>query len=252
MAIRHHSTVFNSLTEWAIPSDRIFFPLAIWHNESDLPYRKGVRDVQEMMHNFGGYIADYGYGALYALFFLGILGAPLPEETLLVFSGFLVSQGKLAYVPTFLVCFLGSISAMTAAYWIGRTLGFAFVERYGKRLGLGYHLYKRTEEWFNRAGKWALPIGYFIPGVRQFTAYFAGITKLPFPVFMLYTYTGGLFWSFLFVTLGKWLGARWEVMFAMISRNLAIFFLVVLAGIILYSVYQRHRLYAKAKQEGSR
>ncbi|NGQ95366.1 DedA family protein [Brevibacillus sp. SYP-B805] len=203
------------------------------------------------MDMFGGYIADYGYAALYSLFFLGILGMPLPEETLLVFSGFLVSTGKLRYLPTLAFCYLGSISAMTTAYWIGRTLGLPFIERYGKRFGLGYTLYKRTEEWFSRIGKWALAVGYFIPGVRQFTAYFAGITKLSFPSFMLYTYIGGLCWSVLFVTLGKFLGERWEQLFGIISRNLAVFFTIVLGAVIALSFYQRRKLLSKPKQEGS-
>lgn len=208
-----------------------------------------VSRLQEFIALFGSYIAEYGYAALFGLFFLGIIGMPLPEETLLVFSGFLVSTGQLAYWPTFLVCFLGSITAMTAAYWIGRKLGHAFLDRYGKRFGMGYTVYKRTEEWFNRVGKWALPLGYFIPGVRQFTAYFAGITKLPFVTFMIFTYAGGLFWSFLFVTIGWQLGARWEQVFDLISRNLAIFFIVLLAIIAGISYYRRKKA-VKVKQEG--
>jgi membrane protein DedA with SNARE-associated domain len=201
--------------------------------------------MEEFVQVFSGYIANYGYVALFGLFFLGILGMPLPEETLLVFSGFLVSTGQLRYLPTFLVCFFGSVSAMTAAYWIGRMLGFPFIERYGRRFGMGYSVYKKTEDWFIRVGKWALPLGYFIPGVRQFTAYFAGITKLPFPTFMLYTYTGGLFWSALFVTLGWQLGERWDELFDLISRNLAIFFLMLLALIAIVSCFFRRKPYSK-------
>lgn len=206
--------------------------------------------MDEFVQVFGGYIADYGYMALFSLFFLGILGMPLPEETLLVFSGFLVSTGQLQYLPTLLICFLGSITAMTAAYWIGRTLGFAFIDRYRKRLGMGYTLYKKTEDWFNRVGKWALPLGYFIPGVRQYTAYFAGITKLPFPTFMLFTYAGGLFWSLLFVTLGWQLGERWNQLFAVISRNLALFFLVLLVVIAVFSYVIKRKKKSNPKQEG--
>lgn len=209
--------------------------------------------MQEFIDAFGGYIAEYGYFALFGLFFLGILGMPIPEESLLVFSGFLVSTGQLQYLPTFLVCFFGSISAMTAAYWIGRTLGYAFLEKYGKRLGMGYTIYKKTEEWFTRVGKWAIPLGYFIPGVRQCTAYFAGITKLPFTTFMLFTYAGGLFWSFLFVTLGWQLGERWEQVFEVVARNLAIFFVAILVVIVAFSFYKRRKALAKtSKQEGTR
>lgn len=175
---------------------------------------------------------------MFGLFFLGILGMPLPEETLLVFSGFLVSTGKLDFWPTFLVCFSGSILAMTIAYWIGRTLGHSLIERVGKRFEIVYQVYQKTRSWFDRFGKWALPIGYFITGVRQFTAYFAGITRLPFPTFILYTYTGGLVWSLLFVTLGWQLGERWEVVFSWISHNLALFALsavfFLLLGLYLY------------------
>ncbi|MBM7590990.1 DedA family protein [Brevibacillus fulvus] len=187
-----------------------------------------------MVVAFGAYIAEYGYMALFGLFFLGIIGMPLPEETLLVFSGFLVSTGQLKLFPTYLVCFLGSVLAMTTAYFIGRCFGYAFIDKYGKKLGLGYTVYKKTEEWFNKVGKWALPLGYFIPGVRQFSAYFAGMTRMPLFTFLWLTYSGGLFWSILFITLGWQLGERWELVFAAVSRNLAIFFLfviIVLAGL---------------------
>ena len=223
-----------------------------WHNEEGGFAGKVVKVVTDVMATIGDSISQYGYGALFGLFFLGILGMPLPEGTLLVFSGFLVSTGKLSYWPTLLVCFLGSVTAMTAAYWIGRTLGFAFLERYGKRLGMGYTLYKKTEDWFNRVGKWALPMGYFIPGVRQFTAYFAGITRLPFPTFMIYTYLGGLFWSVLFVTLGWQLGERWEAVFDLISRNLAIFFIALLVIIAGVSYIRRKRSMKKRTQEESK
>jgi membrane protein DedA with SNARE-associated domain len=215
--------------------------------------------LEELVQTFGDYITEYGVVALYLLFFLGILGMPLPEETLLVFSGFLVSTGRLSYLPTLIACYLGSISAMTVAYWIGRLLGYSFIERYGSRLGLGYKLYKRTEEWFNWIGKWILLVGYFIPGVRQFTAYFAGITKLPFPTFVLLTYGGGLVWSVLFVTLGWQLGERWEQVFAFVSRNLAVAFLVAIVAIVGLATFSQYRKkemskkksLSKPKQEGS-
>lgn len=201
-----------------------------------------VRFLLDVMQLFNDYIANYGYSALFLLFFLGILGMPLPEETLLVFSGFLVSTGELEYWMTLMVCYLGSISAMTLAYWIGRKLGYPVIEKYGKRFGLGYAVYKKTESWFKRIGKWTLPIGYFIPGVRQFSAYFAGITQLPFPTFMVFTYVGGLVWCVLFVTLGWQLGERWEQLFDLISQNLAVLFLVVLGGIFAFSLYRKSKV----------
>jgi membrane protein DedA with SNARE-associated domain len=202
---------------------------------------KGVTVLEDVLAMAAGFVQDYGYLSLFLLFFLGIIGMPLPEETLLVFSGYLVSTGVLQFSWTVAVCFLGSISAMTCAYWIGRLLGYPFIEKYGRKFGLGYEMYKRTEEWFARTGKWTLPIGYFIPGIRQFTAYFAGITKLPFGTYMLYAYSGGLVWTFLFVTLGWQLGDRWKDLFELVAHNLAIVLTIILAVIFTVSILRSRR-----------
>jgi membrane protein DedA with SNARE-associated domain len=207
--------------------------------------------LEEIVSVFGAYISDYGYLALFGLFFLGILGMPLPEATLLAFAGFLVSSGQLDFWPTLLVCYAGSITAMTVAYWIGRVLGFSLIERYGKRLGFVYGVYLKTASWFERFGKWALPIGYFFTGIRQFTAYFAGITRLPFPTFLLYTYTGGFIWSLLYVVLGWQLGERWEVAYNWVSQYRSYFALVVLVIVFLVVYLYQRGILKKPKREES-
>jgi membrane protein DedA with SNARE-associated domain len=207
--------------------------------------------VEEIVAGFSSYISDYGYIALFGLFFLGILGMPLPEATLLVFAGFLVSSGKLEFWPTFLVCFTGTATAMTAAYWIGRALGYSLVERYGKRLGFVYGVFQKTAYWFERFGKWALPIGYFFTGIRQFTAYFAGITRLPFPTFMLYTYTGGFIWSLLYLVLGWQLGERWEIALIWMTQHRSYFLLTLLIVVFLGVYLYQRRIWKKPKREES-
>lgn len=202
--------------------------------------RNVVTNVEDIVSLFGAYVSEYGYVALFALFFFGILGMPLPEATLLVFSGFLVASGKLEFWPTFLVCFSGSVFAMTLAYWIGRGLGYPFIARFGKRLGLVGRVYEKTSYWFERFGKWALPIGYFITGVRQFTAYFAGITRLPFPTFILFTYTGGFVWSLLYVVLGWQVGERWEEVYGWMSSHVPYLIGAALLAVIL-GLYLYHR-----------
>lgn len=198
--------------------------------------------MNEFINHFGGYISQYGYFALYGLFFFGLIGLPVPEETLLVFSGFLVSKGDLHFLPTFLVCYLGSISAMTAAYWIGFKLGHPFIEKYLKRFEKGYRMYKKTEEWFQRFGKWAIPIGYFLPGIRQYTAYFAGITELRFRTFAILAYAGGAFWTALFVSLGFTLGESWERVFQVAIKKVTIWILLIFIAVVLVAyVYQRVR-----------
>ena len=59
-------------------------------------------------------------------------------------------------------------------------------------------------------GHWALTFGYFIPGVRHFTAYAAGMSELEAPQFALFAYSGAVLWVGTFLSLGYFLGERWD------------------------------------------
>ncbi len=164
------------------------------------------------------WISLYGYPGLTALLMLGIVGLPIPDETLLVFAGFLISQGKLSPAPTFLAGFAGAVSGISLSYLLGRILGRTVVDRYGRYLHLTHERLSRIECWFERAGDWLLPLGYFIPGVRHFTALTAGIVRLPYPRFSLFAYTGAALWVAAFLTLGFFVGDHWRDAMSYIHR----------------------------------
>src|SRR5271170_295154 len=81
-----------------------------------------------------GWVATYGYGALFGLLIFGVVGLPIPDETLLVFSGYLISQGKMNMVGTLLAAVGGSWCGISGSYFIGRTLGLGVVHRFGRYL----------------------------------------------------------------------------------------------------------------------
>src|SRR5579862_5044530 len=81
-----------------------------------------------------GWVAAYGYGALFGLLILGIVGVPVPDETLLVFCGYLISRGKLNLTETYIAALAGSCCGITISYAIGRTAGLAAVHRFGRYL----------------------------------------------------------------------------------------------------------------------
>ena len=78
------------------------------------------------------WVSSYGYAAIFGFLVLGIVGLPVPDETLLVFSGYLIWRGNLKAIPVLLVAFLGSISGITLSYVIGRTLGLGFIHKWGR------------------------------------------------------------------------------------------------------------------------
>lgn len=156
------------------------------------------------------WIIEYGYAGLFCLLMLGIVGLPVPDETLLMFSGYLVFKNQLHVVPALLAAFLGSICGMTLSYVLGRTFGFALIHRYGQYIHITEDRLNRAHRWMEHAGAWSLTFGYYFPGVRHITAYVAGTSELNLAKFSLFAYGGGILWSTTFVGVGFLLGDEWS------------------------------------------
>jgi membrane protein DedA with SNARE-associated domain len=172
-------------------------------------------------------IAQYGYPGLFAALVLGIAGLPIPDETLLVFCGYLISKGAMHIVLTWLTAFAGSCSGITVSYWIGRSAGHGFVHRYGRYIHFTEDRLVKVQNWFDRIGHWLLTIGYFIPGVRHFTAIVAGMSGLPYRSLALYAYPGALLWVSTFLTIGYVLGEKWKQVFDAIHHEIVLAALVI-------------------------
>ena len=188
-----------------------------------------------------GWIAQYGYGALFVLLMLGIVGLPVPDETLLLFAGYLAFKQKLAILPTVGAAFLGSVCGITLSYGLGRTVGTYLVGSLGHLIGVDEGKLDEIRTWYLRRGKYALLFGYFVPGVRHLAAVAAGSSKLSPAVFAFYAYSGGLLWSASFLAAGYFLGEEWSRLSAVIHRWLVMVGAVSLAGLAIWFLFMRNR-----------
>jgi membrane protein DedA with SNARE-associated domain len=194
--------------------------------------------VETLQH----WIDLYGYAGLFFALIFGIIGLPVPDESLLTLSGYLVSVGRFQFIPTFCVAALGSLTGITCSYWIGRAGGYRLIHKYGPRFHLTEERLLAVNKWFDRIGKWTLTVGYFIPGVRHFTALIAGASNLRYPVFAAFAYTGGVIWALTFITLGYSLGATWSQNFRSGYRiPLAIAAIVVFVVVALIWFFKRKK-----------
>jgi membrane protein DedA with SNARE-associated domain len=164
------------------------------------------------------WLSQYGYVGLFAGLLFGILGLPIPDETLLVFCGYLVYQGRLDFTTAFLAGFAGSLCGITLSFYLGRSLGRKVVLRYGKHLRLTPAHLDQVDRWFDRTGAWSLSIGYFIVGVRHFTALVAGMGRMRYFTFALFAYSGAAVWVAAFLALGYAFGDSWEHTSALVHR----------------------------------
>jgi len=152
------------------------------------------------------WITDYGYLGFFFLLIFGIIGLPIPDEWLLVISGYLAFKNVLGLFPTLAIAVMGSACGLTMSYVIGRTSGDYVVRKYGRWLSIDDQKLLRAQQWFNSLGRWVLVFGPFIPGVRNLMGYVAGASKLSIAVFVRFAYLGALISSVTFVTFGYYVG----------------------------------------------
>jgi membrane protein DedA with SNARE-associated domain len=162
------------------------------------------------MHSLLLHIAQYSYWGIFFSLGLGILGLPIPDETLMAFVGFQVFQGKLNYSLAITVAFIGTSCGITLGYFIGRLSDKLFLKKYSEKIHITPERFRSAEQFYNRYGKLALCIGYFIPGVRHLTAILAGVSHMPYRTFALFAYAGGFLWTIIFINMGYLLGDGWH------------------------------------------
>lgn len=184
------------------------------------------------------WVAQYGYPALFGSMMLGIIGLPIPDETLLMFAGYLVSKNSLQLHYVMLSAFFGSVAGISLSYEIGR--------HYGLRLLLKLHFpffskekLESAGDWYRRFGKWALIVGYFIPGIRHLTAFTAGMSGLRYRNFGMFAYTGALLWSATFVFLGRLVGEQWKAVSDEIQNKLLLGAGIVALVLFATAVFRR-------------
>ena len=186
-------------------------------------------------------IKAYGYLGVFGSQMLGMFGLPVPDETILTFTGFLVYKNYLHLAPALLAAYLGSICGITLNYLVGRFVGFPLLRKYGYYLSLTEERINQAHRWFERYGKVALFVGYFLPGVRHLTAFSAGASRLEYRQFAPYAYAGACVWVATFIALGYFLGEEWHKILPRIQSYLWITMGVLICLAIAAYLVQRLR-----------
>jgi membrane protein DedA with SNARE-associated domain len=177
------------------------------------------------------WIDRYGYLGIFLLLMLGIVGLPVPDETLLMFAGYLSYKGDLHAGPALCAAFLGTSCGITLSYGIGRWAGLQALTR----IGLFFHVrplqVAQAQAWVRYWGPYALPVAYFLPGLRHVAAIVVGASRLPVSRFSLFAYAGALLWSGTFIGLGYSFGAEWRRLSSSVHHSLLI--AAILGGLAL-------------------
>ncbi len=170
---------------------------------------------------------------------LGILGFPIPDETILTFAGYLISQNNLYLIPTIFSAYLGSISGISISFFIGRKFGLNFLHKHGRFFHINEERIQKTKKWFEGYGEWLFLFGYFIPGVRHLTALIAGSADTKYSKFALFAYTGGLIWSVTFIILGYNVGVEWDIFLKQIHNHILLVLVILILLITVFFIFKK-------------
>lgn len=155
------------------------------------------------------------WGYVFIFVFMAVESSfiPFPSEIVMIPAGFLAARGELSLHAAFpdlavaiAVGLLGSLLGAYVNYFLSAFLGKPFLRRYGKWFFLSPAALDRTCEIFNRYGNLATFVCRLLPAIRQLISIPAGIARMPFGPFTLYTALGAGIWTAVLALTGFWLG----------------------------------------------
>jgi membrane-associated protein len=177
-------------------------------------------------------IQTYGTWVYLILFLIiycetGLVVTPfLPGDSLLFVTGTLAALGALDVHGIFALLVLAAFAGDNTNYWIGRYLGPRVFKRQRSRFFNPTHL-ERTQRFYGKHGGKTLILARFLPVIRTFAPFVAGIGRMTYPKFMFYSFAGGVFWIGSFIYGGYYFGN-----IPVVKNNLTLFIL----GIIVISI----------------
>ncbi len=148
-------------------------------------------------------IASWGYLGIFVCVFVGNLGIPVPEETVVLTAGFLAGRQLLDVRLVYIVVILSAIAGDSSGYLIGRTGGQKLLDRLGKMFSFVRHRRERFESFFHAHGNKAVFMARFITGLRFMAGPMAGAAGMRFSRFLRWNVMGAICWCTLMVS-GGW------------------------------------------------
>jgi len=155
-------------------------------------------------------ISTFGYTGILLTMAIESACIPLPSEIIMPFSGYLVTTGQFTMLGVTLAGAIGNVVGSVVAYYAGVWGGRPFAERYGPYMLISHKDLDTADRWFARYGEAAVFFSRMLPVVRTFISLPAGIARMNFPRFVLFTFLGALPWCYLLAYIGVKMGEKWE------------------------------------------
>jgi membrane protein DedA with SNARE-associated domain len=166
--------------------------------------------MEALVELMESWVIDYGYAAIFLLMLAESACIPFPSEVTMLVGGWYSATGDLNFFWVGTMGVLGNVVGSWIAYGVGRTMGREVLDRYGKYVLIRTHDIDKAEIWWERYGDAATFFSRLLPVIRTFISLPAGIAKMPFGKFTLYTFLGCIPWTFALTWVGVIVEDNWE------------------------------------------
>ena len=190
------------------------------------------QNLSTVVHHYG----MWTYLILFCIIFFetGFVITPfLPGDSLLFVSGAAAASGIMSLEILIPVIILGAVAGDTVNYWLGNYLGLhVFQERFPNFIKKEH--IDKTYSFYEKYGGATIFVARFVPFVRTFAPFLAGVGTMKYHRFLLYNVLGAVAWTLLVVLGGYYLGT-----FSIVKENMSLMLLFVLAltaGAILFII----------------
>jgi len=189
------------------------------------------------------FLETWGYLAVFALSFISAMGLPVGAELAVIYGGVLAS-GQIPHelhplnlALVIVLAAVGEVLGSLAGYLIGFYGGRPLVDRFGKYLLLTHRDLDRAEAWFARRGEPLVLFGRFVPLLRSFVSFAAGLGEMAIGKFLVFTVIGCAIWCTALASLGDALGSSYNHVlkdFSDAGYVLAVLAVIAVAGLFAH------------------
>ena len=159
---------------------------------------------------------------------------PLPSEIIMPLAGWMVYRGIFDFWFAVICGTLGNTLGSAIAYWVGYLGGRPILLKYGRYILISEHDMEVADRWFARYGEWTVMFGRLLPVIRTFISFPAGVARMSFGKFLLFSTIGAFPWVAALAYAGKLLGDNWVLVRGVLHSFDYPIVAILLAGVVYY------------------
>ena len=196
--------------------------------------------MSDIINSIASLISSFGYYGIFIAAFVETIFPPIPSEVIFPLAGFVSFKSNFNYLQTFLMSFSGALGATMGSimiYLLSYKFGRSAIIKLGKYVFVSQKKIEKAEHWFQKYGVYAVFLGRMAPGIREIISVPAGISRMDFKKFAVFTFFGSLIWSTLLVFAGYYFGNSWDTFSTSLQRTFPVITLLLLLVIAIGLIY---------------